>query len=111
MNLLHFREPQGEYPTMNNEVIDKAIRILSRESPGSASPSGRVARDHDPFKVLVSTMLSLRTKEAPRRRPASRCSHCLDPEGILGLRWYHEKAISRWASTRPRRRASARHPP
>lgn len=76
-----------KYPTMNNEVIDKAFRILSREVARLREPIvGRVARDHDPFKVLVSTMLSLRTKDSTTEQACERLfSLASTPEGILGL--------------------------
>jgi len=50
---------------MNNTTIDAVFEILEEEILRMKEPIvGRVARDHDPFKVLISTMLSLRTKDS-----------------------------------------------
>jgi endonuclease-3 len=50
---------------MTNQKIHKVFRILSREIESLQEPIvGRVAREYDPFKILISTMLSLRTKDA-----------------------------------------------
>ena len=49
---------------MTNDVIDKVFKVLSHEVVKLQEPIvGRIARDMDPFKVLISTMLSLRTKD------------------------------------------------
>jgi endonuclease III len=54
---------------MTNAVIDKVFKILSHEVKKLQEPIvGRIARDHDPFKVLISTMLSLRTKDITTER-------------------------------------------
>ncbi|MGD0821825.1 MAG: endonuclease III [Desulfomonilia bacterium] len=50
---------------MTNDVIDEVFKVLSLEIDKLQEPVvGRVARDKNPFKVLISTMLSLRTKDA-----------------------------------------------
>jgi len=50
---------------MDNTTIDNVFEILEEEILRMKEPIvGRVARDHDPFKVLISTMLSLRTKDS-----------------------------------------------
>ena len=50
---------------MNNTTIDAVFEVLEKEILNMHEPIvGRVARDHDPFKVLISTMLSLRTKDS-----------------------------------------------
>ena len=50
---------------MDNTTIDAVFEILEDEILRMHVPIvGRVARDHDPFKVLISTMLSLRTKDS-----------------------------------------------
>jgi len=50
---------------MDNKTIDAVFEILEEEILRMKEPIvGRVARDHDPFKVLISTMLSLRTKDS-----------------------------------------------
>ena len=50
---------------MDNTTIDAVFEILEEEIVRMHVPIvGRVARDHDPFKVLISTMLSLRTKDS-----------------------------------------------
>jgi endonuclease III len=47
---------------------------------------GRVARDHDPFKVLISTMLSLRTKDITTDHAFERLSAIAStPDVISGL--------------------------
>lgn len=49
---------------MTNAVIDEVFKVLSLEIDKLQEPIvGRVARDKNPFKVLISTMLSLRTKD------------------------------------------------
>ncbi len=49
---------------MNNYDIDKVFSILEEEVSFLKVPIvGRVAEEKDPFKVLISTMLSLRTKD------------------------------------------------
>ncbi len=49
---------------MTNVVIDEVFKALSLEVGKLQEPIvGRVARDNNPFKVLISTMLSLRTKD------------------------------------------------
>lgn len=58
---------------MTNEVIHEVFRVLSREVGKLHEPIvGRVARDHDPFKVLISTMLSLRTKDLTTEQACKR---------------------------------------
>jgi endonuclease-3 len=50
---------------MTNQTIHKVFRILSREIESLQEPIvGRVAQENNPFKILISTMLSLRTKDA-----------------------------------------------
>lgn len=50
---------------MDNTTIDAVFEILEKEILNMHEPIvGRVARDHDPFRVLISTMLSLRTKDS-----------------------------------------------
>jgi endonuclease III len=47
---------------------------------------GRVARDHDPFKVLISTMLSLRTKDITTDHAFERLSAIAStPDALLAL--------------------------
>ncbi|MFY9397038.1 MAG: endonuclease III [Desulfomonilia bacterium] len=50
---------------MDNSVIDSVFSILEQEVRSLPEPVvSTVARTSDPFQVLVSTMLSLRTKDA-----------------------------------------------
>lgn len=50
---------------MNNSNIDKAFSILRKEISAWQEPViGRIARAHEPYKVLISTILSLRTKDS-----------------------------------------------
>ncbi len=72
---------------MTNDVINKVFKILSREVAKLREPIvGRVARDHDPFKVLISTMLSLRTKDSTTEQACERLfSLASTPQQILDL--------------------------
>lgn len=50
---------------MDNTAIDAVFEILEEEIKKLQTPIvGKVARDNDPFKILISTMLSLRTKDS-----------------------------------------------
>lgn len=50
---------------MNNMNIAKAFSILKKEISVWQEPIvGRIAREHEPYKVLISTILSLRTKDS-----------------------------------------------
>lgn len=72
---------------MKKSVIDEIFRILSHEVAKLREPIvGRVARDHDPFKVLISTMLSLRTKDSTTEQACERLfSLASTPQAILEL--------------------------
>jgi endonuclease-3 len=72
---------------MTNDTIDAVFRILSREVKKLREPIvGRVARDHDPFKVLISTMLSLRTKDSTTEQACERLfSLASTPEALAVL--------------------------
>jgi endonuclease III len=60
---------------MTNSVIDTVFKRLTHEVEKLQEPIvGRVARDHDPFKVLISTMLSLRTKDITTEHAFQRLS-------------------------------------
>jgi len=61
------------------DKIDKILKILMKEYPGSFHKT-------DPFKTLVSCLLSLRTKDATTEKAASRLfKHAKTPEQILNL--------------------------
>jgi len=61
------------YQMVNNDVIDRVFEILSREVGALHEPIvGKVAREGDPYKVLISTMLSLRTKDATTEQACSK---------------------------------------
>jgi len=72
---------------MHNTNISKVFSILRKEISNWQEPIvGIVAREHDPYKVLISTILSLRTKdstthEATRRLFSIACS----PEKMIGI--------------------------
>jgi endonuclease III len=70
---------------MDNSVIDKAFSILEQEVSRLREPIvSRVARDYDPFQVLISTMLSLRTKDATTEEAYRRLfARAGTPEQIL----------------------------
>jgi len=58
---------------VTNDVIDRVFEILSREVGALHEPIvGKVAREGDPYKVLISTMLSLRTKDATTEQACSK---------------------------------------
>jgi len=58
---------------MDNRVIDHVFEILSEAIKAWQEPVvGRVARERDPFKVLIATMLSLRTKDSTTDEAAAR---------------------------------------
>ena len=50
---------------MNNQILDKVLTILQKESKNWAVPIVTLVaeRSRDPFQILISTMLSLRTKD------------------------------------------------
>lgn len=63
------------YPTMRQEQIHAAVRILKREIRRWQEPVvGVVAKesDRDPFLILISTLLSLRTKDRTTREASDR---------------------------------------
>lgn len=72
---------------MNNRTIHRVFKILSLEVRKFQEPIvGRVARDHDPFKILISTMLSLRTKDITTERAFERLTAvATTPHEIAGL--------------------------
>lgn len=58
---------------MHTRVIDQVFSILKDEIRAWQEPIvGRVAREDDPFKVLIATMLSLRTKDSTTDEAAMR---------------------------------------
>ncbi|HOI08278.1 MAG TPA: endonuclease III [Deltaproteobacteria bacterium] len=70
---------------MDNSVIDKVFGILKEEVLKLREPIvSRVAQDYDAFQVLISTMLSLRTKDATTEEAFGRLFAIADsPERIL----------------------------
>ena len=72
---------------MNNFQIRKVFSILRTEILMWQEPIvGRVARENNPYKVLVSTMLSLRTKDSTTDEATSRLfSIASSPEKMIGL--------------------------
>ena len=50
---------------MNNQILNKVLIILQKESKNWAVPIVTLVaeRSRDPFQILISTMLSLRTKD------------------------------------------------
>jgi endonuclease-3 len=59
---------------MNAESIHKIVKILAKESPNWDVPIVTLVAEssHDPFKVLISTVLSLRTKDETTARASKR---------------------------------------
>ncbi|HDP26133.1 MAG TPA: endonuclease III [Deltaproteobacteria bacterium] len=72
---------------MTNKVIHEVFSILAEEVPRLQEPIvGRIARDRDPFTVLVSTMLSLRTKDSTTEAACARLfSLASTPEKLAAL--------------------------
>ncbi len=81
---------------MKNSVIDKVFEIIREEANSLREPIvSRVARAEDAFQVLISTMLSLRTKDATTEEAFGRLfSLASSPEQIVDLSLSEiEKAI------------------
>ena len=59
---------------MEDKDIDRVVEILERESQWWNSPTGTKSTDtsHDPFKVLISCILSFRTKDELTHQAARR---------------------------------------
>jgi endonuclease-3 len=58
---------------MDNQVIHKIFEILREVVETLQVPIvGKIAGENDPFKVLISTMLSLRTKDSTTEQACSR---------------------------------------
>ena len=69
---------------MTNIDIDRAFSILSSEVSELQEPIvGRVARGRDPFKILISTMLSLRTKDSTTEAAFERLSAIASTPGRI----------------------------
>jgi endonuclease III len=70
---------------MNNTEIDIVFSILEKEVAKLREPIvSRVAQDYDAFQVLISTMLSLRTKDATTEEAFRRLfAKASSPEQIL----------------------------
>ncbi len=74
---------------MNSEQIDQAISILRAESRQWKLPSVSVIADqfHSPFHVLISCIISLRTKDAVTSEASSRLfKHASTPVAIAKLK-------------------------
>jgi endonuclease-3 len=75
-------------PEMNSYDIGKVIRILRRESPNWDVPAVTLEAEtsRDPFRVLISTVLSLRTKDETTAGASRRLFRIADtPEKMLEL--------------------------
>jgi endonuclease-3 len=73
---------------MKAEDISKVIRILKKESHGWGVPAVTLeaGTSHDPFRVLISTVLSLRTKDETTADASGRLFALADnPGDMLGL--------------------------
>ncbi|MFI5321961.1 MAG: endonuclease III domain-containing protein [Thermodesulfobacteriota bacterium] len=73
---------------MNSDDIGKIIRILRRESANWDVPVVTLEAEtsHDPFRVLISTVLSLRTKDETTAEASRRLFGLADtPEKMLEL--------------------------
>lgn len=72
---------------MTNETIHKVFEILNQVVPTLEEPIvGKVAKEHDPFKVLISTMLSLRTRDYTTEHACSQLfAIASTPDKIMAL--------------------------
>jgi endonuclease-3 len=73
---------------MNNENIAKVIHLLQSELGTQKLPivSDLAVRNRNPFQILISTLLSLRTKDEVTERATARLfAHADTPEEILRL--------------------------
>jgi len=70
-----------------NTDINKVVRILKDQNKKfAASAITKVAGERDPFLVLISCLLSLRTKDAVTSAASNRLfSMAKTPEGMVGL--------------------------
>jgi endonuclease-3 len=72
---------------MRDGDIGRVVGILREESAGRREQAvTEVSRDRDPFKVLVSTLISLRTKDEVTRKSSERLFKLADtPESMAKL--------------------------
>lgn len=72
---------------MNSKTLDDVFAILAEEAAKLREPIvSRVAHEYDAFQVLISTMLSLRTKDATTEEAYTRLyAKAQSPGQILGL--------------------------
>ncbi|MEM0219750.1 MAG: endonuclease III [Thermoproteota archaeon] len=72
--------------TIDNSNIDTVISLLEKEVKGEAYVTRISKKDRDPFKVLVSTVLSARTKDEVTEKASERLfSEVKKPEDILNV--------------------------
>jgi endonuclease-3 len=92
---------------MHDDQIHAAIAILRETMPAYPQPliAAMAEAERTPFRILIATILSLRTKDTLTAVVAPRLFALADtPAAMLALDEEH-----RWASTAPRRAASARY--
>ncbi|KRT65290.1 MAG: DNA-(apurinic or apyrimidinic site) lyase, endonuclease III [Candidatus Dadabacteria bacterium CSP1-2] len=73
---------------MRHEDIHKIVRILSKETPKWDAPIVTLTAEtyHDPFRVLISTILSLRTQDTTTAKVSKRLFELADnPQDMLKL--------------------------
>jgi endonuclease-3 len=72
---------------MNDENVDKVIAILKKEVKRFKIPIvTEIAWERDPYKVLISTILSLRTKDETTAKASNRLfEHADTPQKMLKL--------------------------
>jgi endonuclease-3 len=72
---------------VKDETIHGVVRILREEVASLREPAvTQVSRQHDPFKVLVSCIISLRTKDEVTRESSLRLFEAADnPDRMSGL--------------------------
>ena len=72
---------------MQGEQIHQAMALLAEAVKGWVTPAVTIVatRDHDPFKVLISCILSLRTRDQTTAEASERLFRLADTPGKLAL--------------------------
>lgn len=72
---------------MQGEQIHQAMALLAEAVKGWVTPAVTIVatRDHDPFKVLISCILSLRTRDQTTAEASERIFRLADTPGKLAL--------------------------
>jgi len=69
---------------MNNDVIDDVFKILEAQVSSWQEPVvSRISREKNPFKILISTVLSLRTKDKTTGEASNRLFNMASTPGKM----------------------------